>query len=368
MASLRKLRVLHITAAALVCSLVLAGTARAQTPAQGTLVRLDFEGFGSVYLDLFDGLTPVSASNFVQYINADRYNNTIIHRVDNGLGVIQGGGFKTDWSGVQSFGLIPLEYNRANTRGTISMARFFDPQTTATASSQWFLNLDDNSQVLGPTNDSGYAVFGWVVGGGMQVVDAIADVDTFNYGQPFTQMPLTDYTAEDYAENTRDEAKPHSVKLTNAEVVKTHAGFQNPFIRGDVDNDGQLLARDLLELINEINDNDEYNLTTNFNGVNYWDVNGDNRFSRADLARIITDLLESERNEPLAEPQLPPGFTGHGSIGSMSGASMSASLFLNQSVTLAVVPEPTSMVLAGLAVFSFGAIAVRARRSRRSAK
>src|SRR5436190_21659384 len=68
----------------------------AQVVDAGTLVQMNYANFGSVQIDLFDDLTPVSVDNFLnRYVATGRYTDTMIHRVDVGLGVIQGGGFYT---------------------------------------------------------------------------------------------------------------------------------------------------------------------------------------------------------------------------------------------------------------------------------
>lgn len=63
------------------------------------------------------------------------------------------------------------------------------------ATSQFFINLKDNSFLDHGTRDFGYAVFGKVIAG-MNVVDAIASVRTGAKG-PFNQdCPLEDVVIE----------------------------------------------------------------------------------------------------------------------------------------------------------------------------
>ena len=75
------------------------------------------------------------------------------------------------------------------------MARTSDPNS---ATSQWFINTADNSQSLGPSNGGGYAVFGQVIGNGMDVVNAIAALPNFQFQSPFSNLPLQNYTQADY--------------------------------------------------------------------------------------------------------------------------------------------------------------------------
>jgi cyclophilin family peptidyl-prolyl cis-trans isomerase len=65
-----------------------------------------------------------------------------------------------------------------NVRGTLAMAR---TAVVDSASSQFFINLNDNDFLNHGGRDFGYAVFG-KVSDGMDVVDAIAAVATGNQG------------------------------------------------------------------------------------------------------------------------------------------------------------------------------------------
>ena len=65
----------------------------------------------------------------------------------------------------------------------------FDPDS---ATSQWFINLDDNSSILDGQN-GGFTVFGRVIGNGMDVVDEIAALPTYDISTihpAFTDVPL----------------------------------------------------------------------------------------------------------------------------------------------------------------------------------
>lgn len=65
-----------------------------------------------------------------------------------------------------------------NTRGTLAMARTSDPNS---ATSQFFINVADNTFLNRSQMDAGYAVFGKVTKG-MNIVDKIVSVPTGNYG------------------------------------------------------------------------------------------------------------------------------------------------------------------------------------------
>jgi peptidyl-prolyl cis-trans isomerase A (cyclophilin A) len=85
----------------------------------------------------------------------------------------------------------------SNVRGTIAMARQEEPNT---ATSQWFFNVVDNLALDPSPGNNGYAVFGHVLGNGLQVIDAIAGLQVYDMNQaivgaptgPFGEVPLID--------------------------------------------------------------------------------------------------------------------------------------------------------------------------------
>lgn len=178
-----------------------------------TIVSFDFTNFGTVQVELFDSEAAVTVANFLAYVTAGRYNDSMIHRVDTGLGVVQGGGFTKTAAAIPTNAAIPLEYSHPNVRGTLAMARM----APNTATSQWFFNTHDNSTILGPSNGGGYAVFGQVLGNGMDVIDAIAAVPAFAYATPFEQVPLQNFTMAD--KNNNVDPVPHVVVLHSVTVV-----------------------------------------------------------------------------------------------------------------------------------------------------
>ena len=130
---------------------------------------------GNIVLQLDEKRAPVTVKNFLRYVDEGFYDNLIFHRVINGF-MIQGGGM--DKNMTQKPTKVPI-YNESsngltNRRGTIAMARTSAPHS---ATSQFFINLEDNNSLNYRTGQPGYAVFGHVVKG-MDVVDAIAKVRT----------------------------------------------------------------------------------------------------------------------------------------------------------------------------------------------
>ena len=138
--------------------------------------------FGTIVLELDAAKAPETVKNFLAYVEAGHYDNTIFHRVIDGF-MIQGGGFEPGMN--QKPTNAPIQNEAANglknDRYTIAMARTGDPHS---ATAQFFINVKDNA-FLNHTSPSGqgwgYCVFGKVVEG-MDVVDKIKGVRTGSKG------------------------------------------------------------------------------------------------------------------------------------------------------------------------------------------
>ena len=63
------------------------------------------------------------------------------------------------------------------------------------ATSQWFINLANNSGNLDNQN-GGFTVFARVIGDGMDVADAINDLQTVNAGGAFTDLPVINFSGD----------------------------------------------------------------------------------------------------------------------------------------------------------------------------
>jgi peptidyl-prolyl cis-trans isomerase A (cyclophilin A) len=118
---------------------------------------------------------PVSAKNFLRYVDEAFFDGTVFHRVIPGF-MIQGGGFTGDMEHKAGHEPIRNEADNGlkNQRGSLAMARTNDLHS---ATSQFFINLVDNDFLNHRSGNFGYAVFGRVVGG-MDVVDKIAKAKT----------------------------------------------------------------------------------------------------------------------------------------------------------------------------------------------
>jgi cyclophilin family peptidyl-prolyl cis-trans isomerase len=143
---------------------------------------------GTIKIELDAAHAPVTVENFLKYVDDKFYDGTVFHRVMPDF-MIQGGGFETGVADAKSGREFQAKQKKTrgpirneaknglkNVRGSIAMARTGDPDS---ATAQFFINVEDNGQKLGPggVDRYGYAVFGKVIEG-MDVVDKIKVVPT----------------------------------------------------------------------------------------------------------------------------------------------------------------------------------------------
>lgn len=130
---------------------------------------------GNIVVELFEKEAPISAANFRRYAEDGFFDDTVFHRVIPNF-MIQGGGMPADMSRKETRPPIENEAKngKKNLRGTLAMARTSEVNS---ATSQFFINLRDNTFLDHSARDFGYAVFGRVTDG-MDVVDKIAKVPT----------------------------------------------------------------------------------------------------------------------------------------------------------------------------------------------
>ena len=189
-----RFKILFISSSFLSALLIFAQSAVATTVQFQTVM-------GDFTVNLYDKTTPKNVENFLAYVKAGAYTNSVIHRSIPEF-VVQGGGYKYD----TKFPLIDIPQNTAvinepvysNIRGTIAMAKLDGKPNSAT--NQWFFNLKDNSKSLDINigGSGGYTVFGEVTSNGMAIVDAMAALSTFNIDNAgLKSFPLKNYTKAD---------------------------------------------------------------------------------------------------------------------------------------------------------------------------
>ena len=139
-----------------------------------TKAIIEMENGGTMTLELYPEIAPITVANFVKLANEGFYNGLIFHRVIAGF-MIQGGdptGTGMGGPGYQikgEFSSNGVKNTLKHTRGVISMARSMHPDS---AGSQFFI-MHQNA----PHLDGSYAAFGKLTEG-FDVLDRIAGVST----------------------------------------------------------------------------------------------------------------------------------------------------------------------------------------------
>ncbi|MBR2930636.1 MAG: peptidylprolyl isomerase [Clostridia bacterium] len=150
------------------------------------MVVIEMENGGKIEIELSPEAAPVTVKNFEKLVSEGFYDGLIFHRVIKGF-MIQGGDPLGNGMGGADekikgeFDANGHKNPLKHTRGVISMARAYDPNS---ASSQFFIMHRD-----APHLDGQYAAFGKVVSG-MDVVDEIADVAVDYSDRPRIDMRM----------------------------------------------------------------------------------------------------------------------------------------------------------------------------------
>ena len=138
---------------------------------------------GEFVIEMQRDRAPLTVENFLGYVRADGYRNTLFHRTIANF-VIQGGGVTTEYKAAPTQKQIANEAGNGlkNLRGTVGLARASGPHS---GDRQLYVNVADNADLDPLPTRWGYAVFGRVVEG-MEVVDRISVSPTGAMG-PFKQ-------------------------------------------------------------------------------------------------------------------------------------------------------------------------------------
>lgn len=168
-----------------------------------SLVRVS-TSYGSFTIELFDEAAPDTVSNFLGYVDRGDYARSLFHRSETDF-VVQAGAYQ--WQrdcatgmdpttcsviAIPSQGNVRNEPGASNTRGTLAMAKLGGAPDSAT--SQWFVNLADNTDL--DEQNGGFTVFGQVLGDGLAVADAINDLPVINVGGEAQQLPVRDFDTQ----------------------------------------------------------------------------------------------------------------------------------------------------------------------------
>jgi len=134
---------------------------------------------GNITIQLNSVRAPLTAANFLAYVDKKAYDGTIFHHVIPDF-VVQGGRFKPEMNKIPTADPIADESSNglSNTRGTIALTRSKQPNS---ATSQFVFNLADNLSLNGGLNKPGFAVFGKVIKG-LEVIEKMAQVKVTKKG------------------------------------------------------------------------------------------------------------------------------------------------------------------------------------------
>ncbi len=188
---------------------------------------------GNFKVNLHDETTPETVSNFLKYVTDEDYHNTVVHRVEPSF-VMQAGGF--EFTGNLPLTAIPTdnavknEPVYSNVRGTIAMAKVSGNENSAT--SQWFVNLADNSggNAKLDLQNGGFTVFGEVIEG-MDNVDTIALIATCNTTpgeqSSFNNLPMPDYTTEQCADSSFVPGADNFVTIVSVDIIDATVNSAN---------------------------------------------------------------------------------------------------------------------------------------------
>ena len=150
------------------------------------MIVIEMENGQNIEIELMPEAAPKTCENFEALVKRGFYDGLIFHRVIPGF-MIQGGDPLGNGMGGAEENIVgefkANGYNNPlkHTRGVISMARAFNPNS---ASSQFFIMHAD-----APHLDGQYAAFGKVVSG-MEAVDEIASIPTDYNDRPKVAMRM----------------------------------------------------------------------------------------------------------------------------------------------------------------------------------
>jgi len=150
------------------------------------MVIIEMENGARIEIELCPDVAPITVKNFEKLVSEGFYDGLIFHRVIPGF-MIQGGDPLGNGMGgadekiVGEFAANGHKNDLKHTRGVISMARAYDPNS---ASSQFFIMHAD-----APHLDRQYAAFGRVVSG-LEAVDEIASIPTDYSDRPKVAMRM----------------------------------------------------------------------------------------------------------------------------------------------------------------------------------
>ena len=142
---------------------------------------------GIIKIELYEDKAPITTGNFINLTNEGFYDGLIFHRVISGF-MIQGGCPYGTGTGDPGYS-IPDEFHddlKHDSPGILSMAN----SGPNTGGSQFFITVAETSWL-----DGAHSVFGKVIEG-MDVVNAISEVETDGSNNPLEDVTINSITIE----------------------------------------------------------------------------------------------------------------------------------------------------------------------------
>ena len=158
------------------------------------IAKINIKDYGTITAELYPEYAPNTVNNFIELSKKGFYNNLIFHRVIKDF-VIQGGdpdGIGTGGPGYSIKGEFAhngyTDNSLSHTKGVLSMARSVDNDS---AGSQFFIVSGEATYL-----DGEYAGFGKVIDG-IDIVNSIENVDTYDNDKPKKDIIIESITIED---------------------------------------------------------------------------------------------------------------------------------------------------------------------------
>ncbi|MFT5320209.1 MAG: peptidyl-prolyl cis-trans isomerase A (cyclophilin A) [Pseudohongiellaceae bacterium] len=153
--------------------------------------------FGEICMELLETDAPITAQNFLAYVSQGSYRNSIFHfSKKDGPVYIQAGRYvDVGGTGIEKYQeiitrpQISNETSVSNTRGTVAMVPD-DPNNPDSATSQFIINISDNSATLDNEN-GGYTVFARIIGEGLTFADLMSSSPVASFDNDgLSQVPV----------------------------------------------------------------------------------------------------------------------------------------------------------------------------------
>ena len=245
---------------------------------QGTIIKFETNYSTqsineSFYVEVYDNqnrsnyTTPITANNFLQYVNDSSYDSTLIHRLVPDF-VIQSGGYNWPTKASNEIGGYPLrvtskgeiinEPGNSNLMGTIAMAKVSGKPNSAT--SEWFINLSDNESL--DSQNEGFTVFGHLLGDGINNPLLLNNQSTYNVNYSDVGLNLPELPLVNIQDNIITNTNYFAIKrVTKIDQRPDEISNKYNVIVTSTNSAGQQSNEYIIVEVKDVNDFDINNIT-----------------------------------------------------------------------------------------------------------